>query len=486
MSNVKSDLEKVFTAKRDSRKKLAAKPVAEKLRIVEELAERILATRKDTAAKLPDEPWEVPSNWSWKRMGEVSKVVGGGTPRTDRPEYFGGEVPWITPADLSRHHGKMIACGARSITADGLSNSGAQLVPAGTVLFSSRAPIGYVAIAASEVATNQGFKSFVLRPELIPAYVFYYLQRARHLALALASGTTFLEVSGKNAAMIPIPVPPLAEQQRIVAEIEKQFTRLEAASNSLLSAKANLRGYRNAILDAAFFGEVGGEEPDVLRRRKYRSTADARSELPPIPEGWTWMTLGELSTDSRYGTSEKCAYENAGAPVLRIPNISKGQVDYTDLKFASGQSTAGGDRAIDVGDLLVVRTNGSRNLIGRGAVVRRRPDRLTTFASYLIRFRLAGHSSMFRWISTIWNAPFLRAWLEEHAATSAGQYNLSMTTLSKLPIPVPSPSEQDRIAGETEKLLSVADEADAVVNATLARTKNLRQSILNRAFSGQL
>ena len=103
----------------------------------------------------------IPSSWQWTTLGEVTRVVGGGTPRSGQPAFWNGGVPWITPADSSGYHEKTIAHGGRSITESGLARSAARLLPIGTVLFSSRAPIGCVAIAANPMATNQGFKSFV-------------------------------------------------------------------------------------------------------------------------------------------------------------------------------------------------------------------------------------------------------------------------------------------------------------------------------------
>jgi type I restriction enzyme S subunit len=107
-------------------------------------------------------PWRIPDSWIWFRASEIARIVGGGTPQTSDPMNFvDGRIPWITPADLSGYTAKMIERGSRNLTQQGLDNSGATLMPVGTVLFSSRAPIGYVAIAANELSTNQGFKSFV-------------------------------------------------------------------------------------------------------------------------------------------------------------------------------------------------------------------------------------------------------------------------------------------------------------------------------------
>ena len=249
------ELERILESKRALRKELAKKPIAEKLRIVEELAERTLATRKDTSSSLPEEPWSIPINWRWSRMGDVATIIGGSTPRSDRPEYFGGDIPWITPADLFNYEAKTISRGARGITQQGFENSGACMLPTGAVIFSSRAPIGRVAIAANPVATNQGFKSFVLRDELLPDFVYYYLQRAQELVAALTSGTTFMEISAKNAGRLPIPVPPFDEQLRIVAEIEKQLAGLEVG---VMEGQANIQTaapLRQAILRKAFAGD---------------------------------------------------------------------------------------------------------------------------------------------------------------------------------------------------------------------------------------
>ena len=136
-------------------------------------------------------------------MGEIADVVGGGTPKTKDPSNFdNGDIPWITPADLTGYTAKYIERGKRNISKKGLDGSAARMMPAGAVLFSSRAPIGYVAIAANPVCTNQGFKSFVPRAGVLPEYLYYYLKQAKPLADDLASGTTFKEVSAKRAAMI--------------------------------------------------------------------------------------------------------------------------------------------------------------------------------------------------------------------------------------------------------------------------------------------
>ena len=186
--------------------------------------------------------WTIPSSWKWLEIREDATVVGGGTPKTSDPTNLDcSEIPWITPADLSGYKEKYIARGSRSITDKGLKSSSAQLLPTNTLLFSSRAPIGYVVIASQPVTTNQGFKSFVLSEEIDPSFIYYYLLRAKETIQSLGGGTTFKEIkeiSGANAAEIPLALAPLAERRRIVAEIETQFTRLDASVAALRRAQA--------------------------------------------------------------------------------------------------------------------------------------------------------------------------------------------------------------------------------------------------------
>ena len=135
-------------------------------------------------------------SWEEKAIGEIAEVIGGGTPKTSTPEFWGEDIPWITPKDLSSFQGRYISRGERSITEAGLQSSSARLLPENTVLLSSRAPIGYLAIAKNPVATNQGFKSLVLKKEYVPEFYYYFLKANVNLLERHASGSTFKEISG--------------------------------------------------------------------------------------------------------------------------------------------------------------------------------------------------------------------------------------------------------------------------------------------------
>ena len=161
--------------------------------------------------------------WQEVRLGEVAEIIGGGTPKTSIPEYWNGEIPWLTPKDLAGYNHIYISKGERFITKLGLKNSSATLMPKGAILLSSRAPIGYVAIAQNDICTNQGFKSLVVEPkQACNLFVYYWIKNNVEYLQSLGTGTTFEEISKGVVQDITIPLPPLTIQQKI-AEILSSF-----------------------------------------------------------------------------------------------------------------------------------------------------------------------------------------------------------------------------------------------------------------------
>jgi len=152
------------------------------------------------------------------KIKDIGQVVGGGTPSTANPDYYGGDIPWLSPKDLSGHKKRYINRGEKNITKLGLNNSSAKLMPAGTVLLSSRAPIGYIAIAENEICTNQGFKSIIPdRGKVDSEFLYYSLKNNVEEIKDLGVGTTFAEISGKVLENYEIDLPELDNQKKIVS-----------------------------------------------------------------------------------------------------------------------------------------------------------------------------------------------------------------------------------------------------------------------------
>ena len=175
-------------------------------------------------------PFGLPESWHWCRLRSLGQIVGGGTPSTANQMFWNGSIPWLSPADLTGYTGMYITHGKKNITEEGLEKSSAVLMPAGSVLYSSRAPIGYVIISKNSISTNQGFKSLV--PAIVGMSEFYYFAlKARTADIKQrATGTTFKEISGNEFGDTIVPLPPIAEQQRIVQAIMQYNSILEAIS----------------------------------------------------------------------------------------------------------------------------------------------------------------------------------------------------------------------------------------------------------------
>ena len=182
--------------------------------------------------------------WTTGTISDLGTVVGGSTPSKAKPEYYTESgIAWITPKDLSINKSKFVSHGENDITELGLKNSSAAIMPEGTVLFSSRAPIGYTAIAAGEVTTNQGFKSVVPKPEIGTPFVYFFLKNTLPVIEGMASGSTFKEVSGSTMKNVPAVIPDaetLAKFSDFCAPIFAQQRILEEQNQSLATLRDNL------------------------------------------------------------------------------------------------------------------------------------------------------------------------------------------------------------------------------------------------------
>lgn len=177
------------------------------------------------------------------KISEIGKVVGGGTPSTKHNEYYSKNgLAWITPKDLSDYHKKYIGHGAKDISEEGLKHSSAKLLPINSILISSRAPIGYVAMAGTDLATSQGFKSIIPdASKILPDYLYYLMLRSKNKLERIASGSTFKEVSGREMSNFVVDIPELKIQKEIVQKLNPISKEIE--KNNLIND--NLGDYIN-------------------------------------------------------------------------------------------------------------------------------------------------------------------------------------------------------------------------------------------------
>lgn len=213
------------------------------------------------------------TEWIECTLDKLGEIVGGATPSTKCEDYYGGSIPWITPKDLSSFKGRYITSGERNITEKGLASCSAQMMPKDAVLFTSRAPIGYVAIASQSVCTNQGFKSIVVNEKADPLFVYYLLKYNKEAIEAMGSGTTFKEVSGKTMRAVKVRIPlDVSYQKRIAAVLDSLDNKIE--NNERIND--NLEQQAQAIYHERF------------------ETVSPND----LPSEWRIVTLGEVATIS--------------------------------------------------------------------------------------------------------------------------------------------------------------------------------------------
>ncbi|MDO9812385.1 restriction endonuclease subunit S [Glaesserella parasuis] len=269
------------------------------------------------------------SSWELKKLSEVADIIGGATPKSDVDEYFNGDIPWITPKDLSGYKNRYISKGERNITKLGLENSSAKLLPKGAVLFTSRAPIGYVAIADNEVSTNQGFKSLVLKDGNIPEFFYYLLKHNIPLFEARATGSTFKEVSGQVVKNTELLIPSIDIQKKIVdlvspldekIQLNTQINQtLEQIAQTIFKswfidfdpvhAKANAlaSGQTTEQATQAAMTVISGKNTQELHRlqtanpEQYQQLWEIAEAFPSgvdeegVPRGWESKKVGEVA-----------------------------------------------------------------------------------------------------------------------------------------------------------------------------------------------
>ena len=333
-----------------------------------------------------------------------------------------------------------------------------------------------------------------------------------------------------------ILIPPPLEQLRIVSKVEKLFSELDKGIESLKTARAQLKVYRLALLEQAFEGKLTArwreENKDKLetveqlldrveRRRKSRYeeqlkewksavktweesgnfgrkpprppklkqmppvTPTELETLPSLPAGWTYLRLGIVIDAPKYGTSKKCDYEYEGTGVLRIPNIVHGVVDASDLKGAQFDEAEQRLYGLSSGDILVIRSNGSISIVGRCALVSKAEEQYL-YAGYLIRLRSNPATMQPEYLFSLLSSHLIRIQIEHKAKSTSGVNNINSGEIQSLVIPYCNLDEQRIVVEHLSKQLSALVVAEAEIDTQLRKADALRQSILKKAFSGEL
>jgi len=308
-------------------------------------------------------------------------------------------------------------------------------------------------------------------PALDNGFLFYWLKHPvfQEYVEAVSHGLNMPRLGTEAGNDAPFVLAPLNEQKRVADKLDGLLARVDACRSALDRVLDLLACFRQAVLAAATSGEL---------TEKWR-------EEQGVDVSWAETTIGSVAIDLRYGTSQKCSYEPRGVPVLRIPNIVNGAVNQDDLKYGPLEEGELTKLALLPGDILLIRSNGSVDLVGRPAVVTE-SEAGFAFAGYLIRLRVNSSQVTPKFVALSLLSPQTRNAISLMARSTSGVNNINSEEIRSLDLALPALPEQTEIVRRVEALFTLADRAEAQLAAGRAEVEALTPSILAKAFRGEL
>ena len=403
---------------------------------------------------------ELPNGWRWVKLGEVTTVVNGTTPESGNPFFWNGNIVWITPTDLGKLAEPYIHNSDRRITKAGFDSRNLTRVPPRSIVLSSRAPIGHLGIAAVELCTNQGCKSFIPNDDVDEWFLYYALKRSVWKLQQLGSGATFAEISKTQLESFSIPLPPPDEQQRIAGVLREQMTTVDKAR---AAAQARLDAVK--VLPAAFLRKVF---PQLDK---------------PLPVGWRWVKMGDIC-EFKNGINFTAEQKGAGVLTVDVLNMYSDSLQIcTDNLYRVNISLVD-EYFLKVEDILIVRSSVKREGVGWPSLFPGHEEPVT-FCGFIIRARLFSDQLYPQFIVHYLRQEHVRAFVVGKSGTGTIT-NISQSKLKQLMIPYPSLDEQQRITALLNAQTTAVDKARTAAGAELETINALPSALLRRAFNGEI
>ena len=458
------------------------------------------------------------------RLGDIAQTTSGSTPRRDKPHYYGGTIPWVKSGELGD---RVVYETSENLSDEGLASSNAKVFPKGTLCIALYgATVGKLGILGIDAATNQAICAVFPPAGLDTRYLYRFFEGKRRELIEQGKGGAQSNISQGIIRDTLLPVPPLPEQRRIVGEIEKQFTRLEAGVAALRRVQANLKRYRAAVLKAACEGKLVPTEAELVgrvpsrgirmktknaasgdaaysnaafvsgeqllqrilteRRKNWRGRGKYKEPASPdtpnllsLPKGWTWASADQISSQITDGEHIQPRYSAEGYPMLSAKHVRSGFVIFTDFPLISEKDfQLCLKRCAPTRDDILIVCVGATT--GRAAIVGEVKPFAVVRSVLLIR-PLIQPRFMLAWVQS----PWCQTWIQRASGSSA-QAHFYINNAKNMCVPLPPLAEQTRIVAEVERRLSVVEELEGGVSANLQRATRLRQSILQKAFTGNL
>lgn len=399
----------------------------------------------------------IPNHWQLKTLEDVAKWGSGGTPTSTNSTYYGGDIPWLIIGDLNDAY---IISSEKKITELGLQNSSAKMVKPESVLIAMYGSIGKLGINKIPVATNQAIAfTSEIYPDISNKYIFYFLLHKRSYLHSLGKGGTQKNISQSVLKQIKIPVPTLSEQQVIVAKIEELFSELENGKQQLLTAKQQLKVYRQSLLKAAFEGKLTKYKGE-WRKIKLGEVANAvdpqpSHRTPPVvPNGIPYVSIKDFDSE-----------------LDKIDLDSARKVSPEVLKEHLNRYT------LQLGDFVI----GKIGTIGKPVRIILPQNYSLSANIVLIQPRKINPTYLYYFFQSNQIEKAFKA-----GTNSTTQAAFGIQKVRELVIDLPNEDEQSLIVSELESKLTVCDKIEETISQSLQQAETLKQSILKKAFEGKL
>ena len=425
---------------------------------------------------------QLPEGWKWTTLGEALKWGSGGTPLKSKPEYYGGNIPWVIIGDLNDG---IVTETKSTISQKGLMNSSAKWVDEGSVLIAMYGSIGKLGLAGKRLTTNQAI-AFAKGDSVNSKYAFYYLLGERINLLNLGVGATQQNISQTKLKAYPFPLPPLDEQERIVAKIESLFSQLDAGVAALQRIQAALKRYKASVLKAAFEGRLVPQDPndepaEALLRRLGKAPVEDEN-LPSLPEGWCWTKLEDITKKIKDVDHKMPKPAVMGFPYVSTKDfIGEDGIDFDNAKIISECDFLDLSRKIrpELGDVLLSRYG----TIGKIRKVRTSRNFQASYSIAIIKtFEDKGLAD---YIATFLQSDTAQKQIRENIKASS-QPDLGLEYIRKILVPLAPYKEQGQLLEEIDKRISIILEVETIIEEQFRRASHLRQTILKQAFQGKL
>ncbi|WZL73385.1 restriction endonuclease subunit S [Clostridiaceae bacterium 35-E11] len=406
---------------------------------------------------------EIPVEWDIKKISEVAEIVSGGTPSTNKPEYWdNGTILWATPTDITSNK-KYISVTEKSISNEGLRNSSANLLPIGSILMTSRATIGEKCINTVPMATNQGFKSFICKDNFYNEFMYYLIDTIKDKLISLASGSTFLEISKSAVSDFKIIVPPINEQQKIASILSTIDEHIEQADGLIEKTKELKKGLMQRLLTKG----IGHTE--------FKMT-----EIGKIPKVWEVKSLEEISIGKgEYGINAAAKeYEQNEPRYLRITDIDDNyEVSNNEIKSVEADEDEYKKYILKENDIVFARTG---NTTGKSYLYEKCDGELV-FAGFLIKFTINPLLYDSSFLKYYVQTKYYWDWVQKMSLRS-GQPGINSKEYSSLLVPVPPVDEQYKIA----TILRKVDNRIEKYDIKRQKLQHLKKGLMQKLLTGKL